>query len=490
MALVRRVLPAQPIPDLAGHIERFQGGQALFAARQVEPAAVIDVVRASGLRGRGGAGFPPATKWRTVADNHTEVEPATVVVNAAEGEPGTFKDRAILRADPYAVLEGALIAAHAVGADTVVMATKATFTRELDQLERAVAEITEAGWAEGITIRLVEGPGEYLYGEETALLEVIDGRPPLPRIAPPYRRGVDEVVETVDDLGSRSGLSAHVEMAGSSPGNVAAPTLVNNVETLANIPEIVLHGADWFRQHGTAESPGTIVCTITGRVQHPATGEVAMGTTLREAIEEIGGGLTEGRTVSAVIPGVANAFLPPELLDTPLTYEAFAALGSGLGSAGFIVLDDTDDVVAAAAGVSRFLAVESCGQCTPCKQDGRAISEILDRVIASPATQHDLVMLADRTSTVADGARCNLARQQQAVVAGLLARWGDDVADHLSGATGATGRFLIAELVDIDERGAVVDSHHEDKQPDWTFDEEDSGVAPADRLSDHRVAPG
>ena len=181
------------------------------------------------------------------------------------------------RANPYAVLEGALIAARAVGAASVIVATKARFTTEIARLRAAIDEIAQAGWCDEVKVTIVEGPSEYLYGEETALLEVLDGRPPFPRIAPPYRRGVDEVVATDEDVESGSGLSADVEMAGPDHETLAPPTLANNVETLANVPGIIAKGQAWFRSVGTPESPGTIVATITGAVQHDAVGEVALG---------------------------------------------------------------------------------------------------------------------------------------------------------------------------------------------------------------------
>jgi NADH:ubiquinone oxidoreductase subunit F (NADH-binding) len=487
MALIERVLPAQPVTDLSEHVERFQGGRALEAATKLEAVAILDELDAAGLRGRGGAGFPTGRKWRTVVDNRSDVIGATVVVNGAEGEPGTFKDRAILRANPYQVIEGALVAAKVVGADTVVFALKATFAEELARLRGALSEATEAGWCDGVQVEVFEGPAEYLYGEETALLEAIAGRAPLPRIAPPYRRGVDEVVEAPGELASESGLAAAVDMAGEEAGNVVPPTLVDNVETLANIPHLLVRGSEWFRSAGTTESPGTIVCTITGRVERPGVAEIALGTTLREAIEEIGGGAREGHQIRAVLPGVSNALLPADALDTPLTYEAMAAAGSGLGSAGYIVLDDTDDLVAVAAGVSRFLAVESCGQCTPCKQDGLEMAEVLSRVAGSDADEHDIERLLEAAGRVTDGARCNLAAQQQAVVlsAARLAR--REITGHLDGTRPAAGRFVVAELVALDEDGGTtIDLRHDDKQPDWTYDEVDSGQAPADRLGEHR----
>src|SRR5436853_1349873 len=201
------------------------------------------------MRGMGGEGFPTGKKWRTVVQNRSPVEPTIVVVNGAEGEPGTFKDRAILRSDPYQVVEGALVAARAVGADTVVFALKRSFVSEVRRLRLAVEEFRAADFLGGVGLVVFEGPAEYLYGEETALLEAIDGRHPFPRIAPPYRRGVEEVFATEADARSAiegSGLSAHVEMAGPTGETGAAPTLVNNLETIANVPRILDRGASWL----------------------------------------------------------------------------------------------------------------------------------------------------------------------------------------------------------------------------------------------------
>src|SRR5581483_9805711 len=203
MSLVHRVLPPDPIATLDEYVTA-RGGRGLEAARAMSQEEIVAVVDASGLRGRGGGGFPTGRKSRTVIENGSESQRPTVVVNGAEGEPGTFKDRTILRLDPYRVLEGALIAALAVGADEVVVALKRTFTREVKRVRAAIAELDAAGWTEGIKVSVFEGPSEYLYGEETALLEVLDGRLPFPRIAPPYRRGIDEVVQTPADLGTQS----------------------------------------------------------------------------------------------------------------------------------------------------------------------------------------------------------------------------------------------------------------------------------------------
>jgi len=484
MTIVHRVLYPHPIADLDEYLAR-GGGQGLEAAGKVEPLTVIAELEASGLRGRGGAGFPTGTKWRTVAENRSAVTATTVVVNGAEGEPGTFKDRTLLRNDPYQVIEGALIAALAVGADQVIFGLKESFSREVTRLRAALDEVAAAGWAPGVAVEIFEGPDEYLYGEETALLETIDGRYPFPRIAPPFRRGVREVAAGPDAT-AESGLSGQVEMAGPGGNEDPPPTLVDNVETLANVPRIIARGAAWFRTEGTEKSPGTIVCTVTGSTRRHGVAEVQMGTPLREVIETIGGGPRPGRRIKAVLPGVAQGLVPEALLDTPVTYEDLAAIGSGLGSAGFIVFDDGDDLAAVAAGVSRFLAVESCGQCTPCKQDGLQLSGLMDKLCRSEAAESDLAAVRHRLSTVADGARCYLATQHQNVLANLLEHFPDDIEAHLSGAAGPVEPALVAELLDIVEDGAVWDERHRQKQPDWTYDAEYSGQAPADRLGEHR----
>ncbi len=447
---------------------------------------MIDLIDAAGLRGRGGAGFPVARKWRTVAANHSPLLPSTVVVNAAEGEPGSFKDRAILRADPYAVIEGALIAAHTVGADSVIIATKASFTREVERLRTAIAEADAAGWTAPVPVTLFTGPSEYLYGEETALLEVIDGRPPFPRIAPPYREGVDELFDDVAGADSDSRSAAGVEMAGPTGESVAPPTLAGNAETFANVPGIVRFGGDWFREVGTLDSPGSVVCTVSGATVRHGVAEVALGTPLREVIETIGGGARPGREIVAVMSGVANPLLPASALDTPVSYEAMRAAGSGLGAAGFIVFDDADDLVGVAAGVAHFLAVESCGQCARCKDDGLVIAQLLAGLAGSHATEHDTDELATHLDTVTEGARCNLATQQQIVVGSVLRLFPDLVRAHAERAVAGVEPFPIAAIADLVDGRAVPDPDQATKQPDWSHDAVDSGQWPADRFDDPR----
>ena len=486
MTLVHRVLYPQPIATLDEYLAR-GGGAGLEKALGMGHDEIIAEVLASGLRGRGGAGFPTGIKWRTVRDYHAADRPSTVVINGAEGEPGTFKDRTIIRPDPYAIIEGALIAARAVGANEAVIATKRAFGREVARLRAAVDEVRAANWAPDVRLVVFEGPDEYLYGEETALLEVLDGRYPFPRIAPPYRRGERELVETYGDVRSRSNLSAHVEMATPGGGDTdAPPTLVENVETTANIARIIARGAAWFRTEGTEKSPGTIVCTFIGDVERAGVGEVVMGTPLREALHAIAGGPREGRTIKALLPGVSNPVILADQLDTPLTYEDMQAIGTGLGSAGFIVLDDTADMAAVAAGVSRFLGVESCGQCTPCKQDGVAIAAELDLLVRDEGSKADVDAVRSLLATVGDRARCTLATQHQLVVSSILDRFGGEFTAHATGRAAPAEPLLVSELLDIEDDRAVLDARHIEKQPDWTFNPTDSAQAPADRYAEHR----
>jgi hypothetical protein len=251
---------------------------------------------------------------------------------------------------------------------------------------------------------------------------------------------------------------------------------------MANVPGILAEGPAWFREVGTDDSPGTIVCTVSGATRTAGVGEVPMGTTLRAVIDEIGGGPRPGHRIAAAMSGVANPLVPESMLDTPLTYEAMQAIGSGLGAAGFIVFDDESDFAAVAHGVSKFLAVESCGQCTPCKQDGIALAGLLDRIRRSDGNDLDLLAVDDNLRTVADSARCTLATQHQRVVGNIASGYADSLRAHAERKVEPAPEVLIAPIRDIVDGQVRLDEHQADKQPDWTFDRVDSGKAPVDRL--------
>ena len=435
------------------------GGEGLELARTLGPARTIEQLSLAGLRGRGGAGFPTAAKWRSVASGGPGDR--YVVCNAAEGEPGTFKDRTLLRANPYQVIEGLLIAASAVGAREAFVGLKSSFGPERERVEIAIAELAEVGMLEDVRLQVVLGPEEYLFGEEKAMLEVIEGNEPLPRWLPPYLHGLFVTAPQM-------GWAAHEPERGQSPSTTANPTLVNNTETLADVTHILARGPEWFRTMGTADSPGTVVCTVTGDVGHPGVFEVEMGTPLRLVLDRAGGA-SPGRSIRAVLPGMSNAALTADQLDTPLSYEAMRDAGSGLGSAGFIVYDDTACMLAAAQIFSRFLFVESCGQCPPCKLGTGAITDMLDQ-LAVGGSDKNLGRISQRLRIVTDASRCYLPAQEQAVIASILRSFPEDVADHLEGRCGRRHDLVTPKIADLAAGTVLYDHQQQRKRPDWTYE--------------------
>jgi NADH-quinone oxidoreductase subunit F len=456
------LLPIEPVETLDAYLAGDIGGSGIRRAHELGPAATIDVVSRSGLRGRGGGGFPTGQKWAGIAAQTGGVR--YLVCNGAEGEPGTFKDRALLRANPYQLVEGVTIAAFAIGAAEAFICLKASFRREIELVTRAVQEFQAAGLCVDCKVTIVAGPDEYLFGEEKAMLEVIEGNEPLPRWLPPYLHGL---FATAPQLGWQS---HDIEAGSTSSGTGSNPTLVNNVETLSNIAHILVRGAEWFRSIGTAESPGTIVTTVVGDVVAPDVGEVEMGSSLRGVIDAVGSGLVAGRSVKAVFSGVANAVVTARDLDAPVSYEGFQAIGSGLGSAGFIVYDDTTCMVDAAYRFSRFLSVESCGQCPPCKLGSSAITEHLERIETGTGTERDLDAISGWLGHVTDGSRCYLAMEERIVVTSILQAFPEEFTEHLRlGRCPRPRRLPMPKLIDLADGRAVYDESFWRKRPDWTY---------------------
>lgn len=456
------LLPAEPIESIEAYLATDVGGSGVARAHELGARGTIDEVARSGLRGRGGGGFPTGQKWAGVAGQTGGQR--YLVCNGAEGEPGTFKDRALLRANPYQLVEGVAIAAFAVGAVEAFICLKATFEREIAAVTRAVQEFQNAGLCDGCQVSIVAGPDEYLYGEEKAMLEVIEGHEPLPRWLPPYLHGL---FASAPQLGWQSN-EIDVDQASARGGS--NPTLVNNVETLSNIAHILTRGADWFRSMGTAESPGTVVTTVVGDVIAPDVGEVELGTPLRAVIDAVGSGLAPGRTVKAVFSGVANAVVMASDLDIPVSYEGFQSVGSGMGSAGFIVYDDTTCMVDVAYRFSRFLSIESCGQCPPCKLGSSAITECLERIETGVGDEGDLDVITGWLSHVTDGNRCYLAVEEQIMVSSIMRAFADEFADHIEHGRCPRPRHLpIPKLIDLADGKAVYDDSFWRKRPDWTY---------------------
>lgn len=444
---VDRLLPAEPVPSLQAWIED-EGGLGYAHALEMTSDEVIDVVDASGLRGRGGAGFPTSRKWRGVMEVAADSEsPIFLVANAAEGEPGTYKDRTLIELNPYAFLEGVLIAMYATGAQRAFVCTKEKFTEPVARLRAAIDEMVEAGWANADKVELILGPDSYLFGEETAMLEVVEGKLPMPRILPPYQQGLWSTVVAPN------------------------PTVVNNVETFSHVARILAHGADWFREAGTQGSPGTMVFTVVGDVDSPGVFELPLGTPLRTLLTDIAG----AHDIKAVYSGVSNAVITPDMLDTPLDFDAFREAGSGMGSGGFMVYDSSRSIVDVCATLSHFLAIESCGQCNACKLGNIDISEHLVKVQRGEATQRDLEDILKRTHHVTDQNRCYLPVGTQVTVASTIEAFVDEFVATVQRGEPTPNDIPVPLIDHIDEDHGEVTYHprYHLKQTDWSYADED-----------------
>jgi NADH-quinone oxidoreductase subunit F len=421
------------------------GGRGLEIALGAGPEAVIDEVAKSGLRGRGGAGFPTGEKWRSIRSTGTGTRFA--VCNGAEGEPATFKDRTLFRTNPYQVLEGLAIAAYAVGAERAYVGLKESFAEEFQAVDRALREMREADALGPIAIELVLGPDLYLFGEETGLEEVIEDRPPLPRIARPFMFGLF-----------------------AAPPN-DNPTLVNNVETLANIPHILAEGSDWLRSSGTDTSPGTMLFTVCGDVRQEGVFELPLGTPLRYLVEDLAGGPPEGRTFKAFFPGSSNTVLAPTELDVPLDFDSMRQVGSGLGSAGFAAFDDSACMVRAAHLYSRFLYVESCGQCPACKFGTGEATRLLAEVESEGGSAPILESILIRAKGSTDGQKCALPTGESLLIQSLVQVFADEFRGHIGHVCPLPRELTFHKIIDWEgaTQRFVYDQNYERKQPDWTY---------------------
>jgi NADH-quinone oxidoreductase subunit F len=417
------------------------GGKGLERARSLEAEAVVELLSRSGLRGRGGAGFPTGTKWGSVL---AAGGGRYVVCNAAEGEPATFKDRLLLRRNPFAVLEGTVIAATTIGAQRAFVGLKEAFTLETEALGAALNEMKGAGWLEGVEIELALGPDRYLFGEETGLLGVMEGRGPFPREVRPFMQGL---------RGSPSAPN---------------PTLVNNVETLANVPAIVANGPEWFRSVGTDTSPGTMLFTVAGDVAREGVFELELGTPLRALIDGAAGG-TRGE-IKAVLPGASSALIRPDMLDMPLDFDVFRRSGTGLGAGGFAVYDDTACMVEVARLFTRFLHVESCAQCPACKLGSGAINRLITSLHEGEGSIGDLEEVLARADRVTDGQKCALPTGTKLVVLSLLQAFAEEFAAHASGECPLPREIQFPKLVDYDEDAGtfLYDRLYDTVSPQWT----------------------
>src|SRR3990170_3536138 len=364
--------------------------------------AIVDDVKASGLRGRGGAGFPTGLKW-SFMPKQSDGRPHYVVVNADESEPGTCKDREIMRHDPHLLVEGCLIASFAMGANTCFVYVRGEYIREREALQAAVDECYEAGLigknnVHGWDFDLVvtHGAGAYICGEETALLESLEGKKGMPRLKPPFPANM---------------------------GLYGCPTTVNNVESIAVAPDILRRGAGWFSSFGRPNNVGTKLYNISGHVNNPCTVEEAMSIPFRELIDTHCGGIRGGwDNLLAVIPGGASVPLVPaeQIIDAPMDFDALRDLKSGLGTAAVIVMDKSTDIVKAIARLSYFYKHESCGQCTPCREGTGWMWRVLDRMAEGRAHKREIDMLLEVTKQVEGHTICALGDAAAWPVQGLI----------------------------------------------------------------------
>ena len=362
------------------------GYQALRRAlSRLSPNELIELVERSELRGRGGAGFPTGVKWRFLPK---DVRPHYMICNADESEPGTFKDRYLMENDPHLVIEGCLLAAYAVEARVCYIYIRGEFREQERILERALAEARDRGYVgknierSGFDCELYihRGAGSYECGEETALLESLEGKRGLPRVKPPYPASV---------------------------GLFGCPTAINNVETLANLPYIVTRGADWYRSIGSKKNTGPKLYCLSGHVRRPGVYELPLGVPMRELIFEHGGGIREGHRLKAVVPGGPSVpVLTEKHLDTRMDFDSLVAAGSMLGSAGVIVMDETTCMVWTAGKLMEFYRHESCGKCTPCREGTDWLARILDRMEKGQGRPEDIALLSDVSDNIAGKTLC------------------------------------------------------------------------------------
>ncbi len=384
-----------------------EGYRGLEAALALSGQAMVDAVKESGLRGRGGAGFPTGIKWQTVLD--TPAEQKFVVCNADEGDSGTYADRMIMESDPFVLIEGMTIAGLAVGATRGYIYLRAEYPQAIRAMNAAIAAAVQAGYlgknvcGSGRAFRLEvrEAAGAYICGEETSLLESLEGKRGMVRYRPP--------------LPAVKGL-------------FGAPTIVNNVITLATVPTIFARGPSFYQDFGTGRSRGTLTVQLAGNIKQGGLVEIGFGRTLRELLEDFGGGTATGRPIRAVqAGGPLGAYIPPAHFDTPLDYEAFAAIGAMIGHGGLVVFDDTVDMGEQARFAMEFCALESCGKCTPCRVGAVRGVEVIDKILNGKDEEANRVLLEELCGTMVDGSLCALGGMAPFPVLSVLKHYPEDL---------------------------------------------------------------
>ncbi|HUS82862.1 MAG TPA: NADH-quinone oxidoreductase subunit NuoF [Dehalococcoidia bacterium] len=411
--LTDRIRPGQGPVDLKEY-ERTGGYQGLRKALQMQPAQVIDMVKESNLRGRGGAGFPTGQKWSFIPTGDDAPRPSYVVANGDEMEPGTFKDRILMEGDPHGLVEGMIIASYAIGAGVSYIFLRREYPDSARALTRAIAEAHDAGYLGknvlgsgfSVELHLHLSAGRYMCGEETGLINSLEGKRANPRDKPPYPALV---------------------------GLWGKPTIVNNVETLSNVPHIIDKGADWYRGLSKTNDGGTKLYGVSGRVKSPGVWELPMGTTMRELLEEHAGGMQDGYKFRGLLPGGASTeFLIEEHLDTPLDFDSLQQHGSRMGTGTMIILDDKKCPVAMQHNLQHFFAQESCGWCTPCWSGLNWVEQVLAAIEEGRGTPEDIEILEMHTRRLRPGNTfCALAPGAMEPLQSALVHFRDDFDRHV-----------------------------------------------------------
>jgi len=381
------------------------------ALKEHSPDELIEIVKKSGLRGRGGAGFPAGMKWGFVPKDSPK--PRFLLCNADEGEPGTFKDRTLIENDPHQLIEGIIIAAYAIGAHRAFIYIRGEFYFGARRLEQAIRECYEKGYLGknilgsgfDLDLSVYRGAGAYVCGEETSLMESIEGNRANPRLKPPFPASV---------------------------GLYQNPTVINNVETLSNLSHIVLNGGDWYAGLGMPKSTGTKIFSLSGHVNKPGNYELPMGVTLRELIYEHGGGIKDGRKLKAVIPGgVSTPVLTADLIDVKMDFDSLYEAGSLLGSGATIVMDETTCMIKVAYRISKFFEHESCGKCVPCREGTRWIRQIMGRIENGKGREEDIELLRDICTNIAGKTVCPLADGAVVPITSTIEKFRDEYEYHI-----------------------------------------------------------
>ena len=382
------------------------------AVSEMQPADVTQVVSESGLAGRGGAGFPTGRKWSFIPKG---ILPTYLVINADESEPGAFKDRELMERNPHQLLEGVAIASYAIGCQKAFIYIRGEYLYIGEILDQAIAEAYAAGvlgqkiFGSEYNIEIIvhRGAGAYICGEESALLDSLEGYRGFPRLRPPFP---------------------------AVKGLYGQPTVINNVETIANVPHIVRNGAAWFRSYGTEKSPGTKICSISGPVNRPGNYEMNMGTPFRELLEDRAGGMRDGRTLKAYIPGGASAPMLPatwENIDLPLSYEAYRDAGSAFGSASFILIPEDVCILQVQLRLSEFFAHESCGKCIPCREGTPWLAKTVRRIERGEGREEDLPLLLDICDNILGRSFCALGDFSTSNVVASIKYFFDEYEEHI-----------------------------------------------------------